>query len=111
MKKDKEIESSTSLGNQIFGWLEKENSTSKIIYLLTAMCLFLFVSDWFYHRHGHFHIEEIPGFFSIFGFVMFSIIIFGAKALRFFIKREENYYGAKAIDSEGTTEEKINKDE
>ena len=31
---------------------------------------------------------------------MFSFIILGATFLRYFIKRKEDYYGSKAVDSE-----------
>ena len=33
---------------------------------------------------------------------MFSLIILGASILRFFLKRSEDYYGNKAVDSEVT---------
>ena len=44
----------------------------------------------------------IIGFFAGYGFVMFSLIIAGASALRYFLKRGEDYYGDKAVDSELT---------
>ena len=100
MDEKKENDSSQPAGYFIFGWLQARNSVNWIIYLLIFSCAILFVADFIYHRHGHFSIEEWPGFFAIYGFVMFSAIIFGAKTLRFFIKRPENYYGKKAVDSE-----------
>ena len=84
----------------MFSWLEKGNSTRNIIYFLSVICAGLLVADFFYHRHGHFKIEELPGFFAIYGYVMFSLIIFLATLLRFFVKRREDYYGKKAVDSE-----------
>ena len=41
----------------MFSWLEKENSTRNIIYLLGAVCAFLFAFDFVYNRYGHFTIE------------------------------------------------------
>ena len=84
----------------MFSWLEKENSTRNIIYLLGADCAFLFAFDFVYNRYGHFTIEELPGFYAVYGFVMFSLIILLATLLRFFLGRNEDYYGNKAIDSE-----------
>ena len=94
------------LGSIIFSWLEQDNGTRNIIYFLAGVCAVLFLCDFFYHRHGHFEIEELPGFFAVYGFVMFSLIIFLATLLRFFVGRRANYYGDKAVDSE--TQEREN---
>jgi len=71
-----------------------------LIYLLVFICLIVFLFDFFYSRYHHFEIEKVKGFFAIYGFLAFSLIIFCSKALRFFLKRPENYYGSKAIDGE-----------
>ena len=76
-----------------------------IILIFTSAVLFIF--DFFINRYSHFEIEKYNGFYAIYGFVAFSVIIFGSKGLRFLIKRPENFYGSKAIDSE----EKINNGE
>ena len=39
-------------------------------------------------------------FYSIYGFIMFSIIIFGSRLLRALLGRAENFYDKKAVDSE-----------
>ena len=83
-----------------FRWLGNAHSGRNIFRVLVFLCFCLLGADFVYHRHGHFEFEEIPMFFSIYGFIMFSLIIFGAKALRVLIKRNENYYGQRAIDSE-----------
>ena len=71
-----------------------------LIYFLVFICTALFLFDFFYSRYFHFEIEKVKGFYAIYGFLAFSIIIFGSKALRFFLRRPENYYGSKAIDGE-----------
>ena len=45
-------------------------------------------------------LKRSPGFYGVYGFFMFTALILVAKALRLFIKRPENYYGDKAIDTE-----------
>ena len=101
MKTEQKLEQiNRPAGYFIFGWLDGKNSARNIVYTLIFLCLGLFLADFFYHRHGHFELEELPGFFSIYGFVMFSIVILGAKSLRFFVKRTENYYSEKSVDSE-----------
>ena len=96
----KSKESVKPLGSILFSWLDHKHSSRFIISVLIAICISLGLSDFIYHRHGHFQIDEFPMFFAIYGFLMFSFIIFGATLLRFFIKRKEDYYGSKAVDSE-----------
>ncbi len=88
------------VGFILFKWLDNKHASRIIIGSLVLFCLSLFLSDFVYHRHGHFVIEEVPGFFAGYGFVMFSLIILGASILRFFLRRSEDYYGTKAVDSE-----------
>ena len=87
-------------GSILFSWLEHRSSARFIIGILAVICIILGLSDFIYHRHGHFKVEEFPGFFALYGFIMFSFIILGATVLRYFIKRKEDYYGSKAVDSE-----------
>ena len=81
-------------------WFTKTKNANKIFLGLASLCFALFLADFTYHKHGHFHIEEIPGFYGAYGFFMFTALILVAKALRLLIKRPENYYGDKAIDGE-----------
>ncbi len=52
----------------------------------------LLIIDLFMHKHGHFSWEETTGFFAVYGFVAYVSLIFIAKALRLFVKRDEDYY-------------------
>jgi hypothetical protein len=82
------------------GWVDRPTNANRIFWALGGLCALLFLADFTYVKHGHFDIENIPGFYGIFGFVMFTALILAAKTLRFFIKRPEDYYGDKAVDSE-----------
>lgn len=44
------------------------------------------------HRHADFAWEEVPNFFAAYGFISCVLLIFIAKALRLFVKRDEDYY-------------------
>ena len=81
-------------------WVDKKGSDKKIIWALGIACLIVFLLDFTYEKYGHFQVEYIRGFYAFYGFVMFTGLILVAKALRFFIKRPEDYYGDKAIDTE-----------
>lgn len=96
---DKRDENLPALGRMML-WVDKPGSVNKIVWGLAALCLVLFLLDFTYDSHGHFAVEAIPGAYGIYGFVMFTALILAAKALRFFIKRPEDYYGDKAVDAE-----------
>jgi hypothetical protein len=105
---DKRDENLPTLG-RLFLWLDKPGSANRIFWGLAVICLLLFLADFTYEIHGHFAVEAIPGAYGIYGFVMFTGLILVAKALRFFIKRDEDYYGDKAIDSEEYPEDQLDK--
>ena len=90
-------------------WVDKPGSANKIFWGLTVACVLLFLADFTYEKHGHFQIEDIPGFYGIFGFVMFTALILAAKGLRILIKRPEDYYGDKAVDVEDYPEDQLDR--
>ncbi len=90
-------------------WVDKPGSANKIFWGLAIVSFLVFLADFTYEKHGNFHIEEIPGFYGVFGFVAFTALILIAKTLRILIKRPENYYGDKAIDSEDYPEDQLDK--
>jgi len=81
-------------------WVDKPGSANKIFWGLAVVCLLTFLLDFTFEHHGHFAMENIPGFYAVYGFVMFTGLILAAKTLRVLIKRPEDYYGDKAVDRE-----------
>lgn len=81
-------------------WVDKPGSANKIFIALAALCAALLIGDFFIEKHEYVHAADMPGFYGIFGFVAFTCVIFGAKALRVIIKRDEGYYGDKSVDLE-----------
>ena len=90
-------------------WVDKPGSANKIFWALVIVCVLLFLADFTYAKHGHFEVEDLPGFYGVFGFVMFTALILIAKGLRVLIKRPEDYYGDKAIDCEEYPEDQLDK--
>lgn len=88
-----------ALGRMLL-WVDKPGSATKIFWALAVVCGLLFLVDFTYEKHGHFDVENLPGFFGIYGFVMFTGLILAAKGLRTLIKRDEDFYGDKAVDRE-----------
>ena len=59
---------------------------------LCIICAGLFGADFFYHKHGHFDFENIPGFYLFYGFIAYAVIVLSAKQLRKILQRDEDYY-------------------
>jgi hypothetical protein len=85
---------------RLYSWVDRPGAPNRIFWGLAVFCLLLFLADFTYDKYGHFSVEKLPGFYGVFGFVMFTALIIAAKTLRIFIKRPEDYYGDKAIDAE-----------
>lgn len=81
-------------------FFEKNNRLRAVLFAFIVLCVGLFIIDFFVKRYIYFEVEGLYNFYSIYGFVMFSIIIFGSRFLRFLLGRPENYYDKKAVDSE-----------
>ena len=81
-------------------WVDRPGSAERIFYGLAVICGLLFLLDFTYEKYGHFDVERLPGFFGIYGFVMFTALILAAKALRMVIRRPEDFYADKAVDRE-----------
>jgi len=96
---------------RLLTWVDRPGSATKLFWALAGLCVFLFLLDFTYAKHGHFTMEDYPGFFGVFGFVAFSGVIFGAKALRVLIKQPEDFYGDKAIDTEDYPDDQLDKAE
>ena len=101
--KNKEVNKSRN----IYVWIENPRITRFLIICFIIICVGLFVSDLFYTRNPHFSLDKLFGFYGIYGFTMFTIIIFASKALRLFAMRNEKFYGSKAVDSEEYPNEEL----
>jgi len=55
----------------------------------------LLVVDFFIHKHAAFEWEGYPNFFAAYGFISCVLLIYIAKLLRLWVKRDENYYEGK----------------
>ena len=87
------------LGRKLL-WLEKPGSVTKVVIALVLACALVVAADFFYTKHGHFAEEEVEGFFAMFGFVMFTLLVLAARGLRVLVGDREDYYGKKAVDQE-----------
>lgn len=73
-------------------WLDQPRNILIIVLALTIVCVLLFFADAFYHKHAYFEIENLFGFYGIFGFTVYVGLVLTAKWLRTLIMRPEDYY-------------------
>ena len=87
-----------------FLWVDTKSGLNRLIIGLIVLCIFLFAMDFVWHRHVKVPGEEFYGFHAIAGFVSFTVIVLGARALRVLIRRDESYYGETSVDGEAYPE-------
>ncbi|MFC1859321.1 hypothetical protein ACFL9U_15025 [Thermodesulfobacteriota bacterium] len=71
---------------------DNKKNVKRLLGVFYASLVVLLVVDFFIHKHAGFPWEESPNFFAVYGFASCVVLIFIAKALRLFIKRDESYY-------------------
>ena len=73
-------------------FFDKPGNVKLVIYSLYASCGLLLLLDFIVHRHTYHQWETLLGFYSIYGFIACTAIVFGSKVLRTFVERDEKYY-------------------
>ena len=73
-------------------WLDQPRNVTIIVWVLVAVCALLFFVDAFYHKHPHFEIERLFGFYGVYGFFVCIALVLVAKSLRTILMRPEDYY-------------------
>jgi len=90
-------------------WLDKKKNVDRVVYGLYALCAGLFAADFFYVKHVTFGIENVPGFYAIYGFFMCAALVICAKGLRVFLKKPEDYYATRDTQFEDYPAEQLEK--
>lgn len=73
-------------------WLDRPGSVRLLLWLLYAVCAALLLLDFVYHRHVLHSWEGLWGFYAVFGFAAYVALVLGAKEMRKFLMRDEDYY-------------------
>ena len=71
---------------------DNPRNVKRLLGLFYFSLLVLLIVDFFIHKHADFLWEGATNFFAVYGYVSCVLLIFIAKILRIFIKRDENYY-------------------
>ncbi len=71
---------------------DNPKNVKRVIHGLYIACAVVFAADFFIERHIDHPWESMVGFYGIYGFITFSILVLGAKELRKILMRKEDYY-------------------
>ncbi len=71
---------------------DKPENVKRFLVFFYASLVVLLIVDFFIHKHADFPWEEATDFYAVYGFGSCVLLIFIAKLLRIFLKRDENYY-------------------
>ncbi len=96
---------------QLFLWADNPESVNRLVYGLYMLCALLFLADFFYEKHVYLREEEFPGFYALYGFFMCALLVICAKGMRIVLKRDEDYYAPKDVESEDYPEDQLDKAE
>lgn len=91
-------------------FLDNRRNVDLIVYGLFVLCAGLFLADFFYHKHTYMAVEEFPGFYALYGFFMCAGLVICARGMRIFLKRPEDYYAPKDVESEPYPEEGLGRE-
>ncbi len=97
------------LGSKLL-WFDNMKNVDRLIYALFILCAGLLAADFMYHKHSYLDIEDIPGFYTAFGFFMSAAMVICARAIRFLLKRDEDYYAPKDVESEPFPEDQLSRE-
>ena len=73
-------------------FLDKPKNRQRILKYFFISLVLLIIVDFFIHKHVEFPWEAAPSFYAVYGFTACVSLIFIAKLLRYFVKRDEDYY-------------------
>lgn len=73
-------------------WLDRKRNVDLIVYCVYGACGLLLLLDLLAPRYGPFAIEHQFGFYAVFGFVAYVVLVVLAEGLRAMVKRPEDYY-------------------
>ena len=73
-------------------WLDQTANQKKLFYTLGVLCALLFAADFVVHRHAHFQAEGMYGFYPVFGFAAYALIVGAGWIWRRIVLRQEDYY-------------------
>ncbi|PLS22153.1 hypothetical protein [Neptunicoccus cionae] len=85
---------------RMFTALADPKMAKTLFYTLVVLCAVLFLADFFYHKHTYVSVENIPGFYALYGILMTAGAVLLAKFCGGWVRRPETYYAPNDVDGE-----------
>ena len=82
-----------------------------LFWVLVAACILVLLLGYTFTWHGEFEMENINGFYAVFGFVAFVTLVILSALLRLIVSRPEEYYGDKSVNAEDYPKDQLGKDQ
>lgn len=92
-------------------WLDNMRNVDRIVYALYVSCALLFLADFFYKKKTYLDLEDLPGFYALYGFIMCAALVVCARGMRLFLMRDETYYAPKDVEAEEYPEHDMEREE
>ena len=92
-------------------WLDNMKNVDRIVDSLYFLCAALFLADFFYKKKTYLDLEDIPGFYAIYGFIMCAALVVCARGMRIFLMRDEAYYAPNDVEAEEYPEDQLEREE
>lgn len=90
--------------------LENPKTVERISYGLYVLCGLLFLADFLYKKKYYVSVENIPGFYALFGVFMGVALVLAARSLRVLTMKKEDYYAPKDVETEAYPEDQLERD-
>ncbi|KKM67687.1 hypothetical protein LCGC14_1468610 [marine sediment metagenome] len=75
------------------GWLERPGNIRRLKVAFGIVLGLLAALDFSIHKHAYFHLENLPGFYVIYGFISCAMIVAVSKVLgKLLLLANEGYY-------------------
>lgn len=87
------------LGRKLL-FLDDMKNVERIVFALYGICAVLVLADFFYKKKYYVSVENIPGIYAFYGFFMCAGLVLGARTMRIFLQRDEDFYSPKDVESE-----------
>ena len=97
------------LGRKLL-WLDNMRNVDRIVYTLYFTCAVLFLADFFYKKKTYLDLEDVPGFYAIYGFIMCAALVICARGMRVILMRNESFYAPDDVESEDYPEEGLDRE-
>lgn len=90
--------------------VEKPGAGKAVLIGLAVIVVLLFLADLAYYKKTYLDVEKVFGFYALFGLATGLVAVIVAMAMRFLLKRPEDYYAPHSTDAEAYSEDGLERE-